>query len=67
VTEKFYPRQSILKTEGMILECLNFEIPELTVFSELYNELKDTFGKKTSSDSDKENEGYRSNLPPKPF
>jgi hypothetical protein len=53
ITEKYYPRQSVLKTEGLILECLNFEIPEVTVFSELYNELKHTFGKKISSDSDK--------------
>lgn len=67
ITEKYYPRQSILKTEGLILESLNFEIPEFTVFSELYNELKHTFGKRGCSDSDKENEGNHSNLPPKPL
>ncbi len=55
VTEKYYPRQTILKTEGLILECLQFEIPEVTVFSELYNELKPLFGKKTASYSNKEN------------
>lgn len=27
ITEKYYPRQSIQKTEGLILEFLNFEIP----------------------------------------
>jgi hypothetical protein len=55
VTEKYYPRQTILKTEGLILECLQFSIPEVTVFSELYNELKPLFGKKTASFSNKEN------------
>jgi hypothetical protein len=34
---------------------LKFEIPEVTVFSELYNEMKPLFGKKTASDSNKEN------------
>jgi hypothetical protein len=62
VTEKYYPREQIFDIEGRILECLNFEIPEYTVFSLLLNELEPTFGKKLNSDSDKENDCNANNL-----
>lgn len=50
VTEKYHSRKSIIKTEGLVLECLDFEIPEVTVFSEIYNDLKPFFGKRIGSD-----------------
>jgi len=58
---KYYPREAFYELEGSILEAINFEIPDSTLYSRLYNKLELVNCKKSNSDSDKENCSHSSN------
>jgi len=56
VMEKYYNRSKFFDIESKILTNINFEMPENTIYSRLYNQLEPSNGKKNNSDSDKEND-----------
>jgi len=55
VMEKYYSRSKFFDMEAKILTSINFEMPENTIYSKLYNQLESPCGKNMNSDSDKEN------------
>lgn len=61
VTERYYPRSKFFDIEAKILTSINFEMPENTLYSRLYNQLESSKGKKINSDSDKENDANSEN------
>jgi len=56
VMEKYYSRSKFFDMEAKILTSINFEMPENTIYSKLYNQLESNCGKNMNSDSEKENE-----------
>lgn len=57
VMERFYSRSSFFDVEARILMSINFEMPENTIYSRIYNQLGLSYGKNVALDFDKENDG----------